>query len=306
MQQKAKSPNLIQNYLFELILLALLIILYLPLIIYWYDGWLNKTISIEHEYFSHGLIGLPFSAYIIWTQRKKWSRLNDHSHPLGAVGLGIATLFYLSQVPELINLSFPIILIGICLWLKGIPGLKLQAFPLLFITLSTPNSVPYLIAPFTLPLQQFIATVAAFILIHLGFNVNVENIYLSVDGRYVEVAPYCAGLKMLFTSLYVALLLLYWTDNIYYKKRTIYLLSGTVFISVVANIIRNTVLTYFHGTGQDNMFAWLHEGWGGDLYSALMLGTIIILLKLLEKWDIGGDNGSIQPIVEVENNHDLE
>jgi len=43
---------------------ALLAILYGPLLVHWVDGWLNKSISIQHEYFSHGLLGLPVAAYL--------------------------------------------------------------------------------------------------------------------------------------------------------------------------------------------------------------------------------------------------
>ncbi|NES86511.1 MAG: exosortase, partial [Moorea sp. SIO2B7] len=168
---------------------------------------------------------------------------------------------------------------------KGIPGLKLQGFPLLLVFLATPNSVPYLIAPYTLPLQKFIAGVAGFILIQFGFDVRIEEIYLTVGGRIVEVAPYCAGLKMLFTSLYIALMLLYWSDNLGDRQKTSLLLLGSILISVSANIIRNTILTFFHGTGQDEMFVWLHDGWGGDVYSLCMLAMIVALLKIMEKFD---------------------
>ena len=267
------------------LIIVLLAILYAPVLLHWYDGWLHKNISIEHEYFSHGLIGLPFAAYICWIQRKKWQRLENVSHPLGAVCLVLGGIFYLTGVTEFVNLSLPIILLGICLWLKGFAGVKLQAFPLILVFLATPNSIPYLITPYTLPLQKFIATVAGFILMQVGFEVSVEQIYLAVDGRLVEVAPYCAGLKMLFSGLYVSLLLLYWTGNIGDRTKTILLLSTSVVISVTANVIRNAVLAFFHGTDQKAMFDWLHEGWGGDMYSATMLGIIFLCLRFIEKWD---------------------
>ncbi|MBC7515770.1 MAG: cyanoexosortase B, partial [Alkalinema sp. FL-bin-369] len=41
------------------------------------------------------------------------------------------------------------------------------------------------------------------------------------------------------------------------------------------NIVRNTVLVYWHGTGQDGLFVWLHDSWGGDLYSAGLLGILV-------------------------------
>ena len=272
-------------------LIGLLTLLYAPVLLHWVDGWLRKSISIEHEYFSHGVIGLPFAAYIAWVNRKRWQRLIETSQPAiglekftGALLLLVAGVFYLSGLPDFVNLSLPVLLSGICLWLKGLPGLKLQGFALLLVFLATPSEIPYLIAPYTLPLQSFIAGTAGFILNQLGLNVTVEQIYLYVNGQIVEVAPYCAGLKMLFTSLYVALMLLYWTDLLRSRIISILFLACTVMISITANIIRNTLLTYFHGTGKDQAFAWLHEGWGGDVYSALMLGLLVVLVSALDKY----------------------
>jgi cyanoexosortase B len=171
------------------------------------------------------------------------------------------------------------------LGLKGVPGFKLQRFPLLLVFLATPTAVPYLIAPFTLPLQQFIATTAGFILVQFGINVTVNQIYLYVGGRLVEVAPYCAGLKMLFTSLYVGIMLLYWRGVWGSRKTIILFLAGAALVSVMGNIIRNTVLTFFYGSGQDSAFKWLHDGWGGDVYSACMLMLLVPLLNVVESYD---------------------
>lgn len=286
MQIERKVTSTIERYWLEVSIIGLLVVLYAPLIVHWYDGWLKKSISIEHEYFSHGLIGLPFAAYIIWINWNEWCKLPDKAHPVGAGLLTLGGILYLSGLSDLVNLSFPAILAGLCLWLKGVPGFKLQSFPLLLIFLATPTAVPYLIAPYTLPLQKFIAGTAGFILNQLGLNVTVREIYLYVGGRIVEVAPFCAGLKMLFTSLYVAMMLLYWTGAWGSRNKAILLLIGAVVISVTANIIRNTLLSFFHGTGQDNLFAWLHEGWGGDVYSACMLGLIVVLMNAINRYTL--------------------
>jgi cyanoexosortase B len=279
----------IERYWINGAILALFALLYAPLLLHWYVGWLRKTISIEHEYFSHGLIGLPFAAYLAWGNRKRWQRLEpagqNQMSPAqisGGVLLVVSGIFYLSGLPDPVNLSLPLLLYGIVLWLKGVPGLKLQWFPLLLVLLATPNEIPYLITPYTLPLQSFIAGTAGFLLTQLGMDVTVRQIYLEVGGRLVEVAPYCAGLKMLFTSLYVALILLHWTDNLRSRTVTAVFLVSTVTLSVTGNIIRNSLLTYFHGTGQDGTFAWLHDGWGGDLYSAITLALLIPILNQVE------------------------
>ncbi|NJL80247.1 MAG: cyanoexosortase B [Richelia sp. RM2_1_2] len=279
-----QAKNLIPPKLFDFAILAILILLYAPLIYHWFDGWLNKNISTEHEYFSHGMIGFPFAAYLVWMNRKKWQRLANKSNLLGGILLVIGGIFYLSGVGEWVNLSFPVILAGLCLWLKGIAGFKLQGFPLLLILLATPNSVPYLIAPFTLPLQSFIAGTAGFILNQFGLPIVVDGINIYANGRIVEVAPYCAGLKMLFTTMYVGLILLYWTETLSSRRKSIWFLSTAAIISVTANIIRNTLLTFFHATGQDGAFHWLHDSWGGDLYSALMLLTLIPVINWIDSY----------------------
>ena len=51
----------------------------------------------------------------------------------------------------------------------------------------------------------------------------------------------------------------------------------------MGNIIRNATLTYFHGTDMTGAFEWLHDSWGGDVYAALMLGALVVLVQLLEK-----------------------
>jgi len=273
-----------KRYLLAEGITVLLVLLYAPLLLHWYDGWLNKSISIEHEYFSHGLIGLPYAAYIAWMNRKCWRSLPNSPHFLGGFLLVLATLFYVSRLSDLVNLSLPVMLASICLSLKGIPGLKLQAMPLLFVFFASPNHIPYLIEPYALPLQQFIAETSGLILIKIGLNVRVEEIYLYVNERIVEVAPHCAGLKMLFTSLYVSLILLDWTGVWSDHKRSILFLVSTSIISITSNIFRNTLLTYFHGTGREGLFTWLHAGWGGDLYSACILGLLVLLLNGVEKY----------------------
>lgn len=47
MLAKQKLPFTIEQNLFNLIVIALLGVLYVPLLLHWYDGWLNKSISMN-------------------------------------------------------------------------------------------------------------------------------------------------------------------------------------------------------------------------------------------------------------------
>lgn len=268
----------------EGIVLGLVAVLYGPLMWHWVDGWINKSISIQHEYFSHGLLGIPFACFLVWEKRSHWKALPTQSHWLAFPILLGSFAFYNSGLVDLMNLSLPLLLLGLLLVLKGTAGLRLFCFPWVLLLLSTPTQLPYLLEPYVLPLQSFIAASAGFILLQFGIDVQVNGIYLSVGERLVEVAPHCVGLKMLFTSLYMGIILTYWTGLTRSLLRTNLFFVGIIGVSVVGNIIRNATLTYFHGANMTGAFEWLHDSWGGDVYSALMLGALVVLVNLLERY----------------------
>ncbi len=267
----------------ELVIIGCLLLLYGPLLYHWvWDGWVNKAISIQHEYFSHGVLGIPLALKLVWDKRQAWQGLSDRCHWSGIACVIVAMVFYTSGVMDAVNLSLPLMLAGILLCLKGPTGLRLMLFPLVLILFSTPTQLPYLIEPYILPLQRFIATVAGTILHSLGYDVEVNNIYLTMNQQLVEVAPHCAGLKMLFTSLYIGLVLAYWTRLYRSKLRTGLFFLGIILVSVIGNILRNTILTFFHGHGMSEAFHWLHESWGGDVYSAVMLGSLVLIVNAIQ------------------------
>lgn len=283
MQASLKVFDPVKRHSTEAAIALLLGMLYAPLIWYWIDGWLSKSISIEHEYFSYALIGFPYAAWIAWLSRQHRHNLPSSGSFLGISLLALAVTLYLSPVQNLINLSFPLMLGAVVLILKGLSGLRLMRWPLLFVLLATPTELPYLIAPYLMPIQRMNAAIAAFLLTQIGMDVSVDQIYILVNERIVEVAPYCAGLKMLMTCLYVALMMLHWTGNLRSRPKTLALLAGAALISVVGNIVRNTLLTFFHGTGRTGWFEWLHESWGGDVFSALLLLSVVLLMNGIDR-----------------------
>ncbi|MEO0518050.1 MAG: cyanoexosortase B [Cyanobacteria bacterium P01_A01_bin.116] len=294
MQTNLKLLSPVKNHLAEIVTFGLLAVLYVPLMLYWIDGWLNKSISIDHEYFSFALLGFPYAAIAAWELRHRWSELPDRANFLGLSLLVTAGIFYVSQLQNLMNLSLPLMLGSLVLLSKGLAGLRLMAFPLLFVALATPTALPYLIVPYLLPLQQFIASVVGFLLMQIGMNVSVDQIYVFVNERIVEVAPYCAGLKMMMTSVYVGLMILHYTGNIHSRIKATSVLVGAALISVVGNIIRNTLLSFFHGTDNTAMFAWIHDSWGGDVFSALLLFSVLLLMKGIDKFADSIETTSMQ------------
>jgi len=64
MQLNERLPLNLDHRKLEYLITGILVIMYAPVLWQWVDGWLNKSLSTEHEYFSHGLLGIPFAFYL--------------------------------------------------------------------------------------------------------------------------------------------------------------------------------------------------------------------------------------------------
>lgn len=91
---------------------------------------------------------------------------------------------------------------------------------------------------------------------------------------------------MLFISFYFFLMLFYWNGVIGSCIQIIFLLVSVVLFSVSVNIFRNIVLIIFYGIGQDEVFYWLYDGWGGDMYFVGILVLLIIIMKWVDNYFI--------------------
>lgn len=50
-----KLQKIFKFWGWELMIGCLFLARYSPLIWHWFQGWLNKSIGLEHDYFNHGL-----------------------------------------------------------------------------------------------------------------------------------------------------------------------------------------------------------------------------------------------------------
>ena len=63
MQVNRKISIAIEQYLIQGIIIVFMVLLYAPLLIHWYDGWLNKNIGIDRVLFSMSKIQRGFAGF---------------------------------------------------------------------------------------------------------------------------------------------------------------------------------------------------------------------------------------------------
>lgn len=195
------------------------------------------------EDMGHGF-AVPFAAgWVIWNERRRWSRVPLHPslwggvllllagaalHGIGALGGGL----FVSSFALLVSICGVVVAIG------GWQLLRAWTFPLLLTLFMLPKlAVVY--NQVTLPLQLLASKLAAGMLTVAGIAVLREGNILDVGGHRVAVAESCNGIRFLLPLAFSGVLLFY-TAGCGARMRFAALLAS-VPLSIFANALRVAV-----------------------------------------------------------------
>ena len=201
----------------------------------------------------HGPIIGAVSLWLMWRSRR--DLLESPYRPANVAGGGLLVLalamYALGRSQQIIQgevIGVILAAVALLLLLRGVQGLRVVAFPLLFLVFLVP--LPgVLVQAITIPLKTAVSYVAEALMYHAGYPIARTGVILSVGPYQLLVADACAGLNSLFTL--EALGLLYLNLMGYTSKlRNLVLAILVVPISFIANVIRVIILilvTYHFG-----------------------------------------------------------
>ncbi len=197
--------------------------------------WSMVSIWARSDTFAHGFLIFPFSAYLIWTQRRRLGTLSLQPNPLALVALaaiGFSWLLALLGSVQVFEQIFLVTMIPAAVW--AILGNRMAwalAFPLAYLLLAVPFGEALI--P---PLIDFTAdfTVAALRL--TGIPVYREGSFFTVPSGNWSVVEACSGLRYLIASFTLGTLYAYLTYRS--LKRRLSFIALSVIVPIVANGIR--------------------------------------------------------------------
>ncbi len=214
------------------ILFAILLWAHVCMGLYYLWGYMHWQ-SIN---FMVAVAGLPVIIYSSISQQKSYRFL--------FVALGVALSAFFLPVNATLFLALILSCAGLIETFYG----KISVIPLLIILVISPIS--YIITIISFPVRIWVTEVAAVIMnMGLGTVVAAGNV-ITFNGMEYSVDNACMGLKMLTTSLWFSLYLLYFIQK--KQKKTIRLpmifLSLVIVLSlnVITNLIRIILLVYFN------------------------------------------------------------
>ena len=210
---------------------------------------------------------------LVLAARGEW-RSSEPPWRAAAAGVaGVATLSVL-QVPLLQALAATVCICASLAWLVPRRGFFVRAFALGALALPV---LPLLQYQLGYPLRAVVAGASAPILRASGLAVTQEGTCLAVGERLLLVDAPCSGLRMLWTGLFLTVLLaaLFRFDTV----RTLSAL-GLAFLAILAANIARTIALVQIELATGSTPGWAHEGIG----LVAQAGVAACLTVVLGRW----------------------
>jgi exosortase D (VPLPA-CTERM-specific) len=246
----------------------------------YYDALaLMVGIWVDDENYGHGFF-VPFiSLFLIWMKRDTIRAIEARGSwwglPLIVVGLALYVMGELGTLAPLLQLSFWLVLVGLCWTALGGRIVRSLSFPLLYLLTMIPLP-QFLLQGLSGQLQLLSSALGVGCLQVVGVTAFREGNVIDLGPIQLQVVEACSGLRYLFPLMSLALLCAYLFQGPMWKRATVFLSSMP--IAIVLNGFRIGVigvLVEYFGAGAADGFLHLFEGWVIFLISLAILALVM-------------------------------
>ena len=257
--------------------------------------------ALHNDEYTHLLLILPISAFLIFSERELLKPPTEPAVGLGSFFLMVAILLGgFSRAASPVDVQLSVSMLAIVLWWIGSFVLcfgsrvaRLFLFPLCFLFWLVPIPGPLLekIVAFW---QHGSAISASLLFSALGIPNTQDGVMLSIPGLNLEVAQECSSLRsslmLIVTSMVLAQLFL----QSFWRKAVVVL--AAIPLSIAKNGVRIVTISML-GTRVDPGFLHgnLHRH-GGIVFFLLALGAVVLLLWLLNRSENSVPTSILKPV----------
>jgi exosortase len=279
---KNKSESIYKDFLREywqeISAFIVLILAYLPTMIWMWDRWFARD-----SYYSHGFLVPLVSLYLIWQKKDELRVLKKESSKWGLRLIVLGTFFYL--ISSLLRIyfssgfSFIIVFYGLILHFFGEKIFKKILFPLFFLVFMIPLPL-VIIRNISFRLKIFAAIISAQTLNAMRIPALREGSIIKMRSAHVTVDDVCSGLRSLISLTALGSIFAYWMKGSAVKKVLVFL--STIPIAIITNVCRVVLLSSISEIwGPQYAVGFIHDA-SGFMVFALAFILLYAVVRIIE------------------------
>jgi exosortase len=259
--------------------------------------------SLSVDQYSHVLLVVPVSLALLYLEREHIAAVASYSLAGAALLILLLAAFaatrgYRSSLSPDNALSLSVLFFVACsvaafIFCFGPPAFRPARFPLLFLFLMVPFPDALLRGSITL-LQNGSAeaTAALFKLANIPFT--REGVFLLLPRATIEIASECSGIRSSLVLFITSLVLGKMFLNSGWTRTT--LAIAVLPLTIAKNGLRIFVLSMLGMYADPSFLSGSLHRKGGILFFALAFGCLLLLIRVLQKFEHGGHDGREQGI----------
>jgi exosortase D (VPLPA-CTERM-specific) len=220
---------------------------------------------LEDDNYSHGPFIPLISLYLIWLRRAQLRAVERRGAwwglPIVAAGLFVYVVGEFAAMYAVVHFSLWIVIVGLLACAIGLSGIRLLAFPLLYLLAALPLPV-FLQNELSSRLQLWSSALGIGCLQLVGVMAYREGNVIDLGPIQLQVVEACSGIRYLFPLMALTLLCAYLYRESFWKRALLVLSS--IPISILLNGFRIGaigVLVETYGGSAAEGFSHFFEGW---------------------------------------------
>lgn len=257
----------------------------LPVLIFSYmeTSWTLFQTWLNNDDFSHGLLILPLTGYLIYRKRDQLAGISIktdwRASPLLFLPVFVYAVGELGADVFTVRASIFLFVLVLVWFFYGFELVKTLRFPLAFLFLALP--LPGLVyRNITFPLQLLASDLSVKALHAMGILAYREGNLIDMGFTQFQVVEACNGLRFILPMLTLGVLFAFWQPLPWWKR--VILVGITIPLSIMANVIRiaGTGVAYWGPEVAEGFFHGF-SGWVVFMLAFFLFGGISLLLNSL-------------------------
>jgi exosortase len=261
------------------VLVGVLLALSYPILYWLVNEWLGN------DYYSHGWLVLPVSAFLAWRQ---WPKGEREPASVGLIPLGLGLVGYLvallNKAYFLAALALIVLLAGLAWFFLGTRALRRLTFPIGFLIFMVP--LPF-VERASLPLQLLTGSCSTAVARVVGVDATVRGAQVTLPNVDLVVGAQCSGLRSIVALFTLVAIFIHMLDGPWWGR--LLLVLSAIPVAILGNIFRVASLLWVADTwGAGAAMTYYHD-YSGFVFFLFAFALLLLLSRAFQCREIRAD-----------------